>query len=60
MTVWQKLYRKMIFMIADANVVADGFVTGSMAAKVHMLQHAMMYVSDPSNPTCFPAEYPSM
>jgi hypothetical protein len=50
----------MIFMIADANVVANGFVTGSMAAKVHMPQHAMMYVSDPLNPTCFPAEYPLM
>ncbi len=28
-------------MIAEANVLADAFETGSMAAKVHIPQHAM-------------------
>ncbi len=60
MTVWQKPYRMMIFIIAKAKVFADGLMIGSMAANVHIPQQAMRYVSDPSKPICFPAEYSSM
>jgi hypothetical protein len=39
--VWQKPKRNTIFMIAEAYVVELAFVTGSMAAKVHIPQHAI-------------------
>ncbi len=29
-------------MIAEANVLADAFMTGSTVAKVHILQHTMI------------------
>ncbi len=50
----------MIFIISEAKVFADGLMIGSMAANVQIPQQAMRYVSDPSKPICFLAEYPSM
>jgi hypothetical protein len=44
-------------MIADMKVVADGLVTGSMQAKLHIPQQPMRYTSDPSKPECLPAAY---
>jgi hypothetical protein len=41
MAVWQKPYLKSIFMMADAKVVADAFVIGSMHAKLVMPQQPM-------------------
>ncbi len=46
-------------MMAEANVVEEGFETGSMQAKLHILQHPMRYASEPSKPTCLPATYTS-
>ncbi len=39
--VWQKPYRKSIFIMADAKVAADVFVMGSMHAKLDMPQQPM-------------------
>jgi hypothetical protein len=39
-------------MIAEANVVEEGLETGSMQAKLHILQQPIRYASDPSN-QCF-------
>ncbi len=58
MTVWQKPYHVMIFIIPETKVFGDGLMIGSMAANVHIPQQAMRYVSDLSKLICFPAEYP--
>ena len=42
-------------MRAEANVLADAFETGSIAAKEHISQHAMRYTLEPSNPLTAPA-----
>jgi hypothetical protein len=46
-------------MIAEANMVEERLVTGSMQAKLHILQAPMMYTSEPSNPACLLATYAS-
>ncbi len=40
-TVWQKPYRRMMRMRAEANVLAEAFETSSIAAKEHIPQHVM-------------------
>jgi hypothetical protein len=44
-------------MIAEAKVVAEGLVMGSMQAKPHIPHAPIRYASEPSNPACFPATY---
>ncbi len=46
-------------MIAEVKVVAEGLVTGSMQAKLHILQAPMRYAPEPSKPVCLPAKYAS-
>jgi hypothetical protein len=50
MAVWQNPYWRSIFMMADAKVVADAFVTGSMHAKLDMPQQPIGWHLEPSNP----------
>jgi hypothetical protein len=50
-----KPYQRSIFIIAEAKVAADGFMTGSMQAKQVMPQQPIRYELDPSNPMCLPA-----
>ena len=46
-------------MMAEANAVAEGLVTGSIQAKLHMPHAPMRYAFEPLKPACFPATYAS-
>ena len=58
-TVWPNPNRSRTRMIAQAKVVAEALVIGSMQAKLHIPQQPIKKHSEPSKLACLPAEYAS-